>query len=169
MTEFYLDKVILLFAYHANITFSATKVRLNCQLFLAWQCLINLNNVCNTSEPQAFRVYTEDYLLNSIFIFLFFHLITVREVTLSELRDSVARLRDRVKLVCRTRGSPPPQVHWLKDGVPLHPRRGLRIQHKRWVWHNTYSYYLYLFSDNTDTHFREIITRDFESLGYILV
>ncbi|XP_043272159.1 pro-neuregulin-2, membrane-bound isoform isoform X2 [Venturia canescens] len=55
----------------------------------------------------------------------------VREVTLSELRDSVARLRDRVKLVCRTRGSPPPQVHWLKDGVPLHPRRGLRIQHKR--------------------------------------
>ncbi|XP_012216338.1 protein vein [Linepithema humile] len=55
----------------------------------------------------------------------------VREVTLSELRDSIARLRDRVKLVCRTRGSPPPKVHWLKDGVPLHPRRGLRIQHKR--------------------------------------
>ncbi|XP_012250724.2 uncharacterized protein LOC105683019 isoform X1 [Athalia rosae] len=55
----------------------------------------------------------------------------VREVTLSELRDAVARLRDRVKLVCRTRGSPPPKVHWLKDGVPLHPRRGLKIQHKR--------------------------------------
>ncbi|XP_012274845.1 uncharacterized protein LOC105696724 [Orussus abietinus] len=55
----------------------------------------------------------------------------VREVTLSELRDSVARLRDRVKLVCRTRGSPPPRVHWLKDGVSLQPRRGLRIQHKR--------------------------------------
>ncbi|XP_032681747.1 protein vein isoform X2 [Odontomachus brunneus] len=55
----------------------------------------------------------------------------VREVTLSELRDSIARLRERVKLVCRTRGSPPPSVHWLKNGVPLHPRRGLRIQHKR--------------------------------------
>ncbi|XP_020280346.1 protein vein [Pseudomyrmex gracilis] len=55
----------------------------------------------------------------------------VREVTLSELRDSIARLRDRVKLVCRTRGSPPPRVHWLKNGVPLYPRRGLRIQHKR--------------------------------------
>lgn len=55
----------------------------------------------------------------------------VREVTLSELRDSVVRFQDRVKLVCRTRGSPPPKVHWLKDGIPLHPRRGLRIQHKR--------------------------------------
>ncbi|EFN86515.1 hypothetical protein EAI_02078 [Harpegnathos saltator] len=55
----------------------------------------------------------------------------LREVTLSELRDSIARLRERVKLVCRTRGSPPPSVRWLKNGVPLHPRRGLRIQHKR--------------------------------------
>ncbi|XP_033228600.1 protein vein [Belonocnema kinseyi] len=55
----------------------------------------------------------------------------VREVTLSELRDSVARLQDRVKLVCRTRGSPPPKVQWFKDGVSLHPHRGLRIQNKR--------------------------------------
>ncbi|XP_014253959.1 protein vein isoform X2 [Cimex lectularius] len=55
----------------------------------------------------------------------------LRPASISGLKDTKVKVKDRLRLVCRSKGNPLPAVSWYKDGNPVNASRASRIQFKK--------------------------------------
>lgn len=63
----------------------------------------------------------------------YFILIAARRPSITKLRSTEVKLDERLSLLCRAKGFPPPKILWYKNGVNLeHPpsRRGLSVRRR---------------------------------------
>lgn len=56
---------------------------------------------------------------------------SVRQVGVWGLKNETAFVGERLRLVCRVKGTPLPALQWFKDGSPIIVTSRLRIQYKK--------------------------------------
>ncbi|CAG0914174.1 unnamed protein product [Notodromas monacha] len=57
--------------------------------------------------------------------------ISARKPLVRGLKDVALVAKEKLRLRCKSRGNPPPQISWFKDGSPITERRGIRIRAKK--------------------------------------
>ncbi|XP_052121833.1 protein vein isoform X3 [Frankliniella occidentalis] len=96
-------------------------------------CLLISLNGLRVQVVVARNPLGESFLLISYILWISaeVHCCKVKPPEVWGLRDVTLRARRRLRLVCRTQGTPLPAVLWYKDGVRVTPSRRVRVQHNK--------------------------------------